>query len=132
VRELDDYLTECGTKAFKWGEHDCVLFASNWAKIYTGIDFLESYASWDSELSAAKILTRGGGLEQCIISVLGEPIKTYPKDGDIALLPDKLGGLCIVYGAYVVGPAKPIGLNFHPFTDTSRFWRLPCQTQLKK
>lgn len=132
LKELDEYLTKCGTMEFQWGSHDCAHFAGNWAKICLGIDFLAAFGTWNSELSAAKTLARHGGLEQCVISALGEPIKTSPKDGDIALLPDKLGGLCIVYGAYVVSPAKPIGLNFHPFTDTSRFWRLPCQTQLKK
>jgi hypothetical protein len=132
VRALDEYLTQCGTKVFEWGTHDCAHFAANWAKIHSEVDFLKSFAPWNSEFTAAKIISRGGGLEACITSALGEPIKTSPIDGDIALLPDKLGGLCIVYGAYVVGPAKPLGLNFHPFTDTSRFWRLPCQTQLKK
>lgn len=132
LKDLDDYLTACGQMRFEWGKHDCVLFMVAWLKIHTSKDYLEHYPRWDSERSGLRVLKSMGGLESWATQMLGAPIKTPPMDGDIALLPAKLGGLCIVYGAYVVSPAKPTGLGFHPFTDAQRFWRLPCQTTFKK
>lgn len=121
---LDQYLTDCGQLKFAWGQHDCVLFVASWLKIHSSKDVLVGYPKWKSERGALRILNNKGGLEACVTDALGEPTNLAPKDGDIALLPDKLGGLCIVYGAYAVGPAKPLGLGFHPFTNACKIWKV--------
>ncbi len=131
MTQLDDFIAGNGQTKFEWGKHDCAHFAARWAAARAGKDFLLSFPAWANAKRALRLQQELGGLACAVTSVLGEPIKDAPRDGDIALLPDKLGGLCIVYGAYVVGPAATVGLAFFPFTDAQLFWRLPCQTSQK-
>jgi hypothetical protein len=102
---------------------------AKWVRIHAGFDPLEGLPTWTTEAGAAKVIARGGGLEACTTKALGQPIEIYPREGDIGLLPDKLGGLCIVYGSYVVAPSEDVGLQFYPINYASKFWRVTWQKQ---
>ena len=124
---LNDYISSKTQVPFAWGKHDCVTFSVGWACLQSGRNYLEGIKPWKSKRQALREIAKEGTLENYVTKRFGAPIAGYPKDGDLALLPDAIGGLCIVYGPYAVGPSTEIGLGFLPFTQALKYWSVPCQ-----
>jgi hypothetical protein len=122
---LDQYITENLSTPFAWGRHDCVLFAAGWALRKTGTDYLLGFPKWGNRREALEILGGHDNLRALTVQLLGQPTTRPTGDGNVALLAEGKGGLCITCGPYVVGPSTPQGLGFFPLTDATDFWSLP-------
>lgn len=107
---LSAYITSNLKTPFEWGRHDCVLFASAWAKSVIGIDYLEGVPHWSDAKSGMRIIKKMGGLKKIVDDRLVRINPNFANDGDIALCDDRL---CIFSGAHIVGP----GENGLIFTD---------------
>jgi hypothetical protein len=122
--KLDQYLMSKLYTPFEWGVHDCVMFASEWVSSRTGRHVLSDLPQWDNKVAALRVIASVGGLESGVSARLGPKLRTSPKDGDLALLPSTLGGMCIVSGPYVIGVSIPSGFQFYPQSAASAFWSL--------
>lgn len=82
---LADFLSRAAAKGFAWGEHDCMLFAADWAHALSGTDPAADYRGTYSSAHGAKaILAREGGLgalmRKCL-APLGWEYDTGVTDG---------------------------------------------------
>ena len=80
------YLQEQVVKPFAWGSTDCVQFAAGIVERVTGNNYAASY-TYDSELSAARLIRDAGGLEALVSKHLGPMNRDRRecRDGDIVL-----------------------------------------------
>ena len=77
------------SKKFVWGEHDCVLWASNAVKALTGHDPAESFrGSYNSALGAARVLKEHGGMEAIVTKQLEREAVSpaFANVGDVLLV----------------------------------------------
>jgi hypothetical protein len=113
-------------KPFKWGEHDCVLWAANVVAAITGEDYgAEWRGTYDSALSAARLLESLGGAEALVTKFLGQPIPVAMANvGDVLLL--KQGDwdmLAICNGQTMLAPG-PKGLAVHSTLSALKAWKV--------
>jgi len=104
---LRTYLDRVEWDAFKWGTHDCALFAADCIKAQTGVDPAEVYrGTYSSARGAAEALRLHGAgtLLKTVKSWLGEPICIHhAKRGDIMMRDAKTTGVCVGQYSYFVG-----------------------------
>ena len=111
-------------KPFKWGEHDCCIFAANVVRDMTGADFAAGYrGQYHDARSALEIVAKNAGLEAIATQALGEPIPaSKAKRGDVVLV-DTEGrhalGICI--GERVAAPGRD-GLVFPLMDQWIKAW----------
>lgn len=125
---IDKYLDDVKPKEFKWGECDCVLFVSEWAKIKSGIDPSHGVkGKYKTEKQAYKLLkdTCGDfstGLDKFFKRV--DP--AYRQKGDIALcLVDKKEVLGIAgSGGFIFFKAAPYGVKASKTAEIKSVWRV--------
>lgn len=124
------YAKECNKwrdAPFKWGEHDCCLWAANIVLALTGQDFANDLRfSYDSALGAAKVLERLGGVEAIATAALGEPVPVLMAGvGDIVCI-DQEGrrSLAVCNGTNVLAVAAAGGLAVLPLTDAVLLWKV--------
>lgn len=116
-------------RPFKWGEHDCALFAFNIVRDLTGVDHAADYrGQYRTAAGATKqLLKRGQGtLRASVTAALGSEInERLAKRGDLVLwVQPALGetiGVCIDSRAAFAGPE---GLVFVPVRDCEAAWRV--------
>lgn len=96
---FQQYLTDCLTKPFKWGEHDCTLFVTNWLNISSGKDILEDVPKWNSKRDALRMMSKYGGLENACNELLEKIPLAQAKDGDVGMVGDSL---CLFVGSRIV------------------------------
>ena len=113
-------------KPFKWGEHDCILWAANVVRALTGEDYgAEWRGTYDSALSAARLINELGGAEALVTRFLGEPIPVLMANvGDVLLL--KQGDwdmLAICNGQTMLAPGEH-GLAVHETASALKAWRV--------
>lgn len=54
---LADFLSIAASRGFVWGEHDCMMFAADWARTLTGKDPAQGWrGSYSNQLEAAEII----------------------------------------------------------------------------
>jgi hypothetical protein len=115
--KLHDYIADRLKTPFAWGTNDCVTFAVGWAEIATGRSLLPQ-DRWQTELQAARIIKRHGGLVAALDAHFNQIHPHRAKDGDLALSD---GVVSLVSGAHLLAPGKD-GLLFKPRTEASYAW----------
>jgi len=113
-------------RPFRWGEHDCALFAADVVRAVTGVDHASRFRGlYDSPSQARRILERYGGLRALVSSILGREINTrFAQRGDVVLIKNKdreLLGVCL--GARCACPGDE-GLVFFKMKDVLAAWRV--------
>jgi hypothetical protein len=84
---LADYLEEMREREFAFGTFDCALFAADWVKRCTGVDYAEQLRGYSSPLEAYRIVSSFGSLEAMVSKLLErEPIApAFAMRGDIVI-----------------------------------------------
>ena len=139
---LQTYLDRVRDDPFKWGEHDCVLFANGAVQTITGHDFVSEVAGTYGSLREAAQWLRSNGhtsLVDAVCSKLGEPIHPAQAGrGDIVMRRTGNGnalGVAVSHGfAWFVGeeiktyvdgePLTRRGLIFFPTLTCDRAWKI--------
>lgn len=136
-----DYVNGAHTKRFKWGEHDCFLFAAGAVQVVTGIDYMANLRGYRDETTAEVLLRERFGttkLRDVFLTVALEYAKQIPledaQDGDIACVnfgprferSDKIDqscGLGVFYdfGVYCCTPAGLLKVNRNRIIDVWSF-----------
>lgn len=96
---LHEYIAANMRKPFKYGSHDCVLFAIGWLNVATGRDYLSCLPKWGNEAEALTVIESVGGLAAAVDRELKRIDPGMARDGDIAM---RQGGLCIFSGSHIV------------------------------
>lgn len=126
---LNAHLDSARDRAFVWGEHDCALFAANWVRQATGVDYAAAYRDrYATPHGAARVLkTQGPGtLRAAVGQALGAEIPALKAQrGDLLLWQQAQGGdtvgICTgAEGAF----AGPGGLVMVPLRDCAAGWRV--------
>ena len=113
-------------RPFRWGEHDCVLFAADVVKALTGVDHASPFRGlYDSPAQAMRIAARYGGLRGAVCTFLGQEINPkFAQRGDVVLM--KNGGRLVLgacVGAKCVCPGET-GLVFLKMRDAIAAWKV--------
>lgn len=115
------------SKRFKWGEHDCCLWAADCTLALTGIDFAAEWRGlYSDEQGAYALISQGGSLTKMVSNVLGlEPINpNYANVGDVCLV--FTGGkeaLGICNGASVLIPSRTCMAHL-PMSSVKKIWKI--------
>jgi hypothetical protein len=135
-RRLDAAIRAARLRAFRWGEHDCCLFAADVVDAICGADPTDAIAArfrgrYKTARGARGLLARLGGIDGLMTKVAlgpevaplmarrGDVVALAPSDGD-----DSAGvmlGICI--GEHVAG-AAPAGFCLVPLRAGLRAWRV--------
>jgi hypothetical protein len=117
IRKLDDWRSRLDAfiaasvrKPFKWGEHDCALFADYGFEAQTGVSFgAELRGKYDTVEGGLKLLQEMGFADHVELAAarLPEVAPSLARLGDIAAVEAGALGtsLTIVGGQHLVGPA---------------------------
>jgi hypothetical protein len=110
---------------YRWGSHDCALFAAGAVEVITGEDFAHEFrGNYDDEPSAARVLSLIGCADVADLAsrYLHEISPSEARRGDVVMIEGKLGPfLAIVDGRTAVGPAAR-GLTHSPVALAQRAW----------
>lgn len=118
------------TAEFRWGEHDCCLFAADVVHALTGHDYAASFRGrYDDGAGAAVLIASHGSLQALIEAVIGDPIPpSRARRGDVVLgtAPTPAGeedaiGICI--GRLWAAPGQA-GLRFLQMSICRAAWRI--------
>ena len=123
---FEAFISDRRAKPFTWGTNDCAVFAADCVQALTGVDVAQpSLRKHKTELQAARLLKRHGGVVGIATAVFGQPVPaTQAQVGDVVLA--KSGHrdmLAICNGSTCVAPS-PSGLVFFPVPVESVCWRL--------
>ena len=79
---------ERSSAPFKWGAHDCCLWAADCVVAVTGIDpAAKLRGTYSGAISAAHVLEEHGGVEAIATAALGEPVPVgFAAIGDIVCI----------------------------------------------
>lgn len=100
---LDDHVHQAYHQPFKWGEHDCALWASQWVGKATGTDHGTLWrGKYKTEMGAARLMKKRGyeGVEAIADAHLTIIPVPFARRGDLILHPQ--GALGIVVGRHSV------------------------------
>lgn len=113
------------SKPFKWGEHDCVLWAANAALAITGSDPAAEYRNeYSSPLGAARILKDGGGMES-LVSKKFKPISpAFANVGDILMVMQEGQPMLAVCNGETMLATGLEGLVALPTLSAVKAWRV--------
>lgn len=123
---FERFVRERAALPFAWGTHDCAIFAADCVQTLTGTDVaLPELRTHTTELQAARLLKKHGGVAGIAAAALGEPIAPLLANVGDVVLTDMGGGdmLAICNGGTCMAPG-PTGL-VHVGMDTARAcWRV--------
>jgi len=123
---LNDFISSRMDTPFKWGVHDCTLFAADCAWAITGTDPAKEYrGTYASETSAARIIVESGGFRELVNQNMGQEINPkLAQRGDWVLIHqgDSLA-LAVCMGINFVAAGKE-GLIFSPMKEAITAWRV--------
>ena len=103
-QEVAKLIDEGATTPFEWGTNDCCLFASDVAKIQTGIDMASVYrGTYDTKFSALRRVIKNHGSFEAIFDEHFERVpNAMAQRGDIVMTSvDKTMGIVWSGGALV-------------------------------
>ena len=123
---FEAFISDRRAKPFTWGTNDCAVFAADCVQALTGVDVAQpSLRKHKTELQAARLLKRHGGVVGIATAALGQPVPaTQAQVGDVVLV--KAHGrdmLAICNGDTCIAPS-PQGLGMLPMSDATLCWRL--------
>lgn len=73
-RNYDELMKLSATKPFRWGEHDCVMFAAKALDVQYDlgiVNYTDANLYYDDEAGAVALIEEYGGLEGLVTDVLG-------------------------------------------------------------
>lgn len=129
MRALHEYINNCRSRRFRYGRHDCALFAAAWVRRHTGRD-LTGGIRYDSLRQGLRALERAGYQDH--VAVAASHLPDIPvamaRAGDIAVVPSEDeratgAALGIVTGELIAVLARD-GIGFVPLTAASRAFRV--------
>lgn len=104
---LSNYIDRVSEQPFKWGSHDCALFAADCVKVMTGTDPVASFrGQYDTGVGAARALRDHGAgtLLKTLKALFGDPISVhFAQRGDVVMLDATTTGICVGRFSYFVG-----------------------------
>lgn len=115
---LADYIAARLDRPFKWGEHDCVLFAVGWLEHCTGRDYLGAHRPWHSARQAMRKVEHLGGLAHMFDTYLTRINPHLAADGDLTI---HQGVAALFSGPHIVSVGDS-GLVFIDRTEASCAW----------
>lgn len=115
---LADYIAERLDKPFKWGSHDCALFAVGWLEHATGRDYLSEHKPWASAKQAMRKLDKLGGLAYLFDAELTRINPHLASDGDLTIYD---GCASLFSGPHIVSVGDD-GLIFTDRMEASCAW----------
>ncbi len=134
---LDDlaiYINQTMHKRFRWGSHDCIIFATGAVEAMTGVNVIYDLQGYRNTREALKALMKYSGRDlegACVAVAEHHKIPEIPPDlaghtGDIVLL--KEGGfigetLALCYSGFLFAPGEK-GLMVMSDEKAVRAWRL--------
>jgi hypothetical protein len=129
-KHLQAFLDERRAMPFAWGSNDCCLFAADCIKVLTGLDLAEDLrGTYDSDLSAARVLKEFEGVEQIAVTRCAEhgfsevPV-SFAQRGDLLLVVTERGPtLAICTGIRCTAPTES-GRVETPTLEASRCWHI--------
>ena len=83
---LSKYISAVGAKPFKFGEHDCALFAAGAIEAMTGEDIAASFRGYTSEIEGLMKVKRAGYDSHVDVFRLDLDPTEDPQTGDIAVV----------------------------------------------
>lgn len=114
-------------RPFRWGEHDCALFAASVVEAITGVDpAVQWRGRFDSRAKAAHYLAERGGLGTVVTAALGAPLPyvTLAQRGDVVMVDTEEGpALGVCNGAHAAC-AGPEGLALVPMPAWRLAWKV--------
>ena len=129
---LRTYLDRVNEEPFKWGSHDCALFAADCVKAQTGVDPAEAYrGKYETAHGAARALREHGAgtLLRTLKSIFGESINPHlAQRGDVVMLNATTTGVCVGRYSYFVGTEQGVEcLTTHPTAKCKYAFRVPFE-----
>ncbi|KQO06899.1 DUF6950 family protein [Sphingomonas sp. Leaf242] len=129
---LSLYLDRVAEEPFKWGSHDCALFAANCVRVMTGDDPVEDFRDvYDTATGAALALREHGDgtLLKTMKSIFGEPISPhFAQRGDVMMFDRTTTGICVGRFSYFVGRQQgQEGLLTMPTSACRYAFRVPFE-----
>lgn len=124
---LVDYLAASAQRPFRYGQHDCALFAAGAVAAMTGTDHADGWRGYGDLPSGLRRLRAAGHDDHVafVASILPEihPVRAMP--GDVAVMPGDGGvaALGIVQGAGVYA-LRPQGIAVLPRGQMLRAFRV--------
>lgn len=125
---LAEMIEQRADAPFRWGRHDCALFACDAVRVIAGVDPAEGLrGAYRTESGADEIIARHGSLEalaahQFALHGLGDCVPAFAQRGDVALvMQGNMLALGVVVGDSVAVPAAQ-GLAFLPLAAIQRAW----------
>lgn len=124
---LSLYLDRCHDTQFKWGEHDCALFAAGAVKAMCGVDPAETMrGTYSDARGAAEALKEkaAGTLLKTANAWFGEhKHPAQAKRGDIVAKDRTTLGVCVGHWSWFVGEeGSHQGLIAIPTADCKKAW----------
>lgn len=129
------YLDRVAEEPFKWGTHDCALFAADCVRAQTGVDPAEAYrGTYNSGRGAAEALQEHGEgtLLKTVKSWFGEPLESvfFAQRGDIVMRDAKTTGVCVgTYSWFVGEEGGANGLVILPTAACRYAFRVPFEAR---
>lgn len=121
-KKLSKFIDSRRKSPFKWGAHDCVMFAFDAVVEMTGEDAIQDIrGSWKSKRKAHSVLEEGGGME-CMLGELAREKgwkrvhPNFAQRGDLLLFDQEEVGmtLAVCVGASAYAPAQREGVDLLP------------------
>lgn len=132
---LEQIMRRGRTSPFKWGVHDCCLFAADCVWAMTGYDpgdwFRGRYKNEQEAFVALRQYTNGEGVEKMMeilaLNIGWQDIEpAFAQRGDVSLVElDDGPGLGVIDGEGMIAyAARPSGLGLLPVDFGTRAWRI--------
>lgn len=127
---LTTYLDTVAEEPFKWGSHDCALFAASAVQRMTGVDIAADFRGrYDTAKGAALALREvgEGTLFRTIKGWFGAPVNVhFAKRGDLVMRNATALGVCVgLYSWFVGEEAGHHGLVVLPTAACSYAFHVP-------
>src|SRR5690349_5769964 len=124
---LSTYVDRCRDERFKWGKHDCLLFAAGAVKALTGECVGDEWEGRYSTKREAAALIRELGFKsyrQAVTAKLGKSFHpALAQRGDIVMRGRSVLGVCLGKYSYFVGRERGHeGLVAWPTLDCTAAW----------
>lgn len=137
TRFLHSYLLAHANDPFKWGSHDCCLFAANAIQSFTNVDIASDFrGKYTTQLGALKLVksvTSTGITPQDAVAYCAKKndmaAYAYPlqaQRGDLVVITngaDVIGGIVDINGRHVIS-VSATGLVRLPITKIVKAWKV--------
>ena len=124
--EFERFVAARQAMPFAWGSNDCATFAADCVLAITGVDVaLPALRTHSTELQAARLLKKHGGVAGIATAALGAPVPVLTAQIGDVVLADAAGHdmLAICNGSTLMAPG-PNGLVHLGLDQARQCWRV--------